>query len=173
MADPVRNRVDGIAIRPAGQADARAVWWIIEPVIRAGETYALPWNMTVDDALAFWFAPAHQVFVACEQDGDHIVGSYFLRANNKGGGDHVANAGYVTAAGQEGRGIARAMGLHSMDQARARGFLAMQFNFVVSSNSRAVRLWRSLGFDIAGRLPDAFRHPRHGLVDALIMYRRL
>ncbi len=167
------SRASGIVIRPAGPADAQAVWRIIEPVIRAGETYALPMDMTIDDALAFWFAPAHQVFLACDRGDGDVVGTYFLRANKKGGGDHVANAGYVTAMGHEGRGIARAMGLHSLDRARARGFLAMQFNFVVSTNRRALCLWLSLGFDIVGRLPDAFRHPRHGLVEILIMYRHL
>lgn len=160
-----------IAIRPAGPGDAEAIWQIIEPVIRSGDTYAVPSDMTADDAIGYWFAPGHQVFLA--SDDGQAVGTYFLCANNRGGGDHVANAGYITAAGARGRGIARTMCLHSIEQARSAGFLAMQFNFVVATNTGAVRLWQSLGFDIVGRLPEAFRHPDEGMVDALIMYRRL
>jgi GNAT superfamily N-acetyltransferase len=160
-----------IAIRLAGPDDAEVVWQIIEPVIRSGDTYALPSDMTADDAIGYWFAPGHQVFLA--SDAGETVGTYFLCANNLGGGDHVANAGYITAASARGRGIAKAMCLRSIQQARSAGFLAMQFNFVVATNIGAVRLWQSLGFDIVGRLPEAFRHPGEGMVDALIMYRRL
>ncbi len=140
-------------------------------MIRAGETYSLPRDMTRAAALAYWSAPGHAVFVA-EQDGA-VLGTYFLRANQQGGGAHVANCGYVTAAEAAGRGIARAMCTHSLDLARARGFRAMQFNFVVSSNARAVATWERFGFEIVGRLPEAFDHPRLGLVDALVMHRML
>ena len=102
-----------------------------------------------------------------------MVGTYLLRANQAGGGSHVANCGYVTAAAAQGQGVARAMLEHSLALARARGFLAMQFNFVVSTNERAVKTWQANGFEIVGRLPGAFRHPRLGFVDALVMYRRL
>ena len=102
-----------------------------------------------------------------------VVGSYYLRANNRGGGAHVANCGYIVAPAAMGRGVARAMCAHSLDRARERGFRAMQFNFVISSNERAVRLWQSCGFAIVGRLPGAFEHPRLGFVDALVMYRTL
>ncbi len=158
-------------VRPATDADAEPIWQIIEPVIRAGETYALPRDMRRADALAYWRAPAHAVFVA-EADGA-VLGTYYLRRNQAGGGDHVANCGYMTAPEARGRGIARAMAQHSLDEARRRGFTAMQFNFVVASNEPAVRLWRDLGFAEAGRLPQAFRHPRLGLVDALVMCRML
>jgi ribosomal protein S18 acetylase RimI-like enzyme len=96
-----------------------------------------------------------------------------MRANQQGGGSHVANCGYMTALEASGRGVARAMCAHSLEHARARGFRAMQFNFVVASNARAVALWQSLGFEIVGRLPEAFAHPQLGLVDALVMYRKL
>jgi ribosomal protein S18 acetylase RimI-like enzyme len=102
-----------------------------------------------------------------------VLGTYFLRANQKGGGSHVANCGYITAARATGRGVARAMCAHSLDHARARGFQAMQFNFVVVTNERAVRLWQSFGFETVGRLPRVFRHPTLGLVDALVMHRVL
>ena len=107
------------------------------------------------------------------QDSNAILGTYFLRANQRGGGSHVANCGYVTAAGAEGRGIARAMCLHSLQRARERGFRAMQFNFVASTNERAGKLWGDLGFEVVGRLPGAFDHPKYGFVDALVMYKQL
>jgi ribosomal protein S18 acetylase RimI-like enzyme len=158
-------------IRAASSNDADAIWSIIEPTIRAGETYTLPVDMSRDDALTYWLSPGHDVFVA--DDDGQIVGTYFLQANQRGGGSHVANCGYITAAQATGRGVARAMCAHSLDYARQRGFKAMQFNFVVSINERAVRLWQSFGFEIVGRLPGAFRHPTQGFVDAYVMYRAL
>ena len=158
-------------IRPFHEKDADTVWAILEPMIRAGETYPLPRDMDRESALAYWLSPAHEVFVA--EDNDEIVGTYFLKANQKGGGAHVANCGYITARHATGRGVARAMCAHSLDRARERGFRAMQFNFVVSINERAVRLWQSSGFEIVGRLPGAFQHPTLGFVDAFVMYRHL
>ncbi|HLX43491.1 MAG TPA: N-acetyltransferase [Bryobacteraceae bacterium] len=162
-------------IRIATAADREAVWAILEPTIRAGETYTLPRDMAKDAALNYWFGAGHEVFVAAEdgKDDGRVLGTYFIQANQKGGGDHVANCGYMTASHATGRGIARAMCAHSLEHAKARGFRAMQFNFVVSTNERAVRLWQSFGFEIAGRLPGAFRHPARGFVDALVMYRNL
>jgi ribosomal protein S18 acetylase RimI-like enzyme len=158
-------------IRAATPDDTAAIWSVLEPMIRAGETFALPRDMTREDALAYWFAPGHDVFVA--EDAGAIVGTYFVRANHSGAGAHVANAGYVTAPSASGRGVARAMCAHSLDHARSRGFRAMQYNIVVSTNERAVRLWQSMGFAIVGRLPGAFAHPQHGDVDALVMFRTL
>jgi ribosomal protein S18 acetylase RimI-like enzyme len=160
-----------MVIRPATADDHAAIWTLLEPVIRAGETYALPRDMTRDDALAFWLAPGNDAFVA--DDAGAIVGTYFLHANQRGGGGHVANCGYVTATEASGRGVARAMCRHSLDHARSRGFRAMQYNLVVSTNERAVRLWQAMGFSIAGRLPGAFAHPTLGDVDAFVMYQRL
>jgi ribosomal protein S18 acetylase RimI-like enzyme len=158
-------------IRAAESADDGAIWAILEPIIRAGETYTLPSDMTREAALLYWRSPAHEVFIA-EQDGA-IIGTYYLRANQQGGGAHVANCGFMTTPAMSGRGVARAMAEHALAHARERGFRAMQFNFVVSSNERAVRLWQSLGFAIVGRVPQAFDHPRFGLVDALVMHRLL
>lgn len=163
--------LNGLLIRPARQEDDDAIWRILEPTIRAGETYALPRDMTRGDALAYWRMPGNEVFVA-DRDGE-IVGTYYLRANRMGAGSHVANCGYMTAPWHTGRGVARAMCRHSLEYAKAHGFRAMQFNFVVSANERAVRIWESLGFAIVGRLPEAFDHPRLGPVDALVMYRKL
>ena len=160
-----------MTIRPAGSADANAIWAILEPTIRAGETYTLPRDMERDDALAYWFSAEHTVFVA-EQDGE-VLGSYYIRANQKGGGAHVSNCGYMTAAWASGRGVATAMCEHSLKFARSQGFRAMQFNFVVSSNQPAIHLWQRLGFTIVGRLPEAFLHPGLGYVDGLVLYRAL
>jgi GNAT superfamily N-acetyltransferase len=158
-------------IRVAQSADRAAIWRILEPVIRAGETYALPRDMSEADALGYWCGADRETFVAEREGG--LVGTYYLRANQQGGGAHVANCGYVTAADFSGRGVARVMCEHSLSRARERGFKAMQFNFVVASNERAARLWESLGFATVGRLPRAFQHPRLGLTDALVMYRTL
>ena len=117
----------------------------------AGETYALPRDMDKESALAYWLSAAHEVFVV--EEGSATVGTYFLQANHQGGGAHMANRGYMTAVTGTGRGVARAMCTHSLDRARERGFRAMQFNFVISTNDRAVRLWQSFGFEIVGRLP--------------------
>ncbi len=158
-------------IRSADNTDADEIWRILEPVFRAGETYTLPREINRDSAIAYWFADSNQVFVA-EEDGN-VVGTYYLRANQHGGGSHVCNCGYMTAAHATGRGIARTMCLHSEEQAKNSGFRAMQFNFVVSTNERAVKLWQNLGFEIVGRLPLAFEHPSEGFVDALVMFAAL
>ena len=163
--------MQAVTIRRAAQADADAVWSILEPVIRAGDTYPQRRDLSRDDALAYWFSANHETFVAEAPEG--IVGTYYLRRNQEGGGAHVANCGYMTAARAGGRGIGRAMCEHSIERARAREFRAMQFNFVVSTNTRAVHLWQSCGFEIVGRLPAAFQHPVEGFVDALVMYRAL
>lgn len=160
-----------VTIRPAKPGDHDAIWSILEPTIRGGETYTLPRDLSRKEALDYWFARSHEVFVA-DQAGD-VVGTYFLRANQQGGGAHVANCGYMTARRASGRGLARAMCAHSLETARTRGFRAMQFNFVVSTNERAIRIWKSFGFEIAGRLPGAFEHPTAGYVDALVMFRAL
>ena len=141
------------------------------PTIRDGTTYALDADMSEADALGYWLEDGKETFVA--EYGDAILGTYYMRPNQAGGGRHVCNCGYMTSPGATGRGIARSMCEHSLEHARARGFRAMQFNFVVSTNDRAATLWQSLGFTIVGRLPSAFLHPAKSYVDALIMYQRL
>ncbi len=160
-----------LTMRAIRDEDKAALWAMLEPVIRAGEVFALPRTMEREAALAYWCAPEHEVLVA-EMDGQ-VVGSYYLRANQQGGGAHVANCGYLTSPAASGRGVARAMCADSLQRAKKRGFRAMQFNFVVRTNERAVRLWQSFGFEILATLPDVFFHPRFGYVDAFVMYRRL
>jgi GNAT superfamily N-acetyltransferase len=158
-------------IRVARPGDTPAIWSIIEPVIRSGGTYTLDQTMSEKDALAYWLGSDKETFVA-EEDGV-ILGTYYLRPNQAGGGRHVCNCGFMTDANATGRGVARQMGEHALAYARSRGDRGMQFNFVVSTNERAVRLWQTLGFEIVGRLPLAFNHPIHGDVDALVMFKWL
>jgi len=160
-----------LAIHPATESDREAIWEILGPIIRSGETYTLPRDMSKHKALQYWFAADKETFVW--KENGVVVGTYFLKANQQGGGAHVANCGYVTGPAAQGRGIAREMCQHSLERARERGFRAMQFNFVVSTNERAIKLWTSLDFKVVGRLPLAFEHPTLGFVDALIMYRQL
>lgn len=158
-------------IRPAADADRDAVLAIVAPVLAAGETYAIARDLDRAGVDAYWFGPTHEVFVA-EADGE-ILGTYYLMANQQGGGAHVANCGYITAPAARGKGVARSMCEHSLARARERGFRAMQFNHVVSTNTGAVALWQKLGFAIVGTLPEAFNHPEHGFVDSYVMFRKL
>jgi ribosomal protein S18 acetylase RimI-like enzyme len=159
-----------LTIRPITAADYAALWRVLEPMIRAGETYTFPQDTTEADAVAYWTGPDRDTFVA-ENDEGAIVGTYYIKANQPGRGDHVCNCGYVTAPEATGKGVARAMCAHSLEQAKARGFRAMQFNFVIATNTRAVALWHSLGFQTVGRLPGAYYHPDGRYLDALVMWR--
>jgi ribosomal protein S18 acetylase RimI-like enzyme len=158
-------------IRPAMSADDDGILQILMPIIRCGETYALPQDWTEAEAIAYWRSPDHAVFVA--DDGGAMLGTCYVRPNQRGGGSHVANGAFMTSASAAGRGVARAMCAHALEYAAAAGYAAMQFNFVVATNARAVALWQRFGFDIVGRLPGAFRHPALGFVDALVMFRKL
>ena len=159
-------------IRPATAEDFEQIWPILRDIALAGETYAWPREVSREQARAFWMgAPGAQVSVA--EDQGRVLGSAYIKPNQLGGGDHVCNAGYAVAEAARGRGVAAALCRHTQVQAREQGFVAMQFNFVVSSNAAAVHLWTRLGFQTVGRLPGAFRHPTLGPVDALVMFKRL
>lgn len=157
--------------REASQSDGDALWRVLEPVIREGGTYPQPTDMGKEAALAYWFTPSHRVF-ALDMDGE-ILGSYYLRANQPGLGSHVANCGYMVREDARGRGLGRVLCAHSFEAARRHGYRAMQYNLVVSTNAVAVHLWQAMGMNIVGTLPGAFAHPRHGFVDAYVMYRTL
>jgi L-amino acid N-acyltransferase YncA len=158
-------------IRLATEADRDAIWKIFREVVAAGDTYALDPNISRENALAYWFAPGTHTYVA-ESDGT-INGTYLLRPNQPGGGSHVANAGFMVLGRASGQGLGRAMAEHCLSEARRLGFRAMQFNYVISTNTAAIHLWRDLGFEIVGTLPSAFRHPDKGYVDVYVMYRSL
>jgi L-amino acid N-acyltransferase YncA len=163
-------------IREASVRDWPGIWEILEPVIRAGETFTWDPNTTEDEARGRWFKQAPgQTFVAVGRgaEGGIVLGTGELHANQGGGGSHVANAGYMVRADQAGRGLARALCAYSLDAARAAGFRAMQFNAVVESNVRAVAAWQAMGFEVLATIPDAFRHPRLGYVGLHVMYRKL
>ncbi|MEJ0042091.1 MAG: GNAT family N-acetyltransferase [Rhizomicrobium sp.] len=161
-----------IRIRSGTRGDDEAIWKILEPTLRAGETYPQPRDITREQALAYWWKPEHAIFVA-EDDGGGLIGTYYLKPNSTGPAAHVANCGYMTLPEAWGHGIGRALCLHSLAEARRRGFRAMQFNLVIATNARAVHLWQACGFEIVGRLPGAFEHPTHGFVDALILFQTL
>ncbi|AXC50306.1 GNAT family N-acetyltransferase [Paracoccus suum] len=162
----------GITVRPAAADDADAIWSVLQPVFRAGQTYCVPRDITREAALADWHAPPFSVFVA-EDAQSRILGTSHVGANRPGGGDHVANASFATAPEARGQGVASALCAHALDWAAGQGFRAMQFNFVVATNTGAIRLWTAHGFQTLCRLPGAFRHPAEGFVDALVMFRPL
>jgi GNAT superfamily N-acetyltransferase len=160
-----------LEVREIGADEFDRVWPIFHAVVSAGDTYSYDPAMTLAEARDLWTTPPTRCFVA-EEEGV-AVGAYCLKPNQAGLGDHVANAGYMVASEARGRGIAGRLCEHSLEAARRAGFLAMQFNFVVTSNEGAVRLWQRHGFQTIGRVPDAFRHRRLGLTDVLIMHRKL
>ena len=165
-------RLAVMKIRPATDADRDAIWNIFHEVVAAGNTYALDPNISREDALAYWFAPGTHTYVA-EQPTIGVAGTYILRPNQSGGGSHVANAGFMVSASDREQGLGRAMAEHCLSEARRLGFRAMQFNYVISTNTAAIRLWQDLGFEIVGTLASAFRHPDKGYVDVYVMYRSL
>jgi L-amino acid N-acyltransferase YncA len=158
-------------IRPATEADRAAIWNIFHEIVAAGDTYAFDPKISREEAEAYWFRSDTHTYVA-ESDGE-IAGTYILKPNQSDGGSHVSNAAFMVARTARGRGIGRAMAEHCLSEARRLGFHAMQFNFVVSTNESALRLWQQLGFKIVGTLPGAFQHPEWGYVDVYVMFRLL
>lgn len=159
-------------IREATEADWPEIWPVLREVLAAGETFCWDADTTEQQARAMWLhRPPGRTFVALEHD--LVLGTAELHPNHGGAGAHVANAGFMVAAAASGRGVGRALGEHVLEAARAEGYRAMQFNAVVETNTGAVSLWRSLGFDILATVPEGFRHPRHGLVGLHIMHQRL
>ena len=160
-----------IEIRSANDADKSGIWKIIQAVIATGDTYVFLPETPEDEMITYWFSPDKHVYVA--EHGGNIVGTFWLKANQPGLGSHICNAAYMVAPDAAGKGIGRKMAEYSLEAARGLGFTAMQFNFVVKSNSGAVHLWQKLGFEIIGEIPDAFDHKNNGLTNAYIMYRKL
>ena len=147
---------------------------ILEPIIREGETYPLARDLSEAAAKGYWFSPAHSVRLACDERSGDVLGTYYLKANAGGGGRHVCNCGYAVSPVARGHGVARRMCEDSQERARAQGFRAMQFNFVVATNTAAVYLWTSCGFATVGRLPGAFFSPSVAdYVDAIVMFKTL
>lgn len=168
--------MNDIRIRPATESDFNAMWSIFQVHVAEGETYAHDDAVSRDDAYRYWLAPPAQSFVALKGQGagdERLLGMYKLQPNQVGRGSHVANASYMVSPHAQGAGIGHLLGEHSIGEARRHGFLAMQFNYVISTNSPAIHLWKRLGFAIVGTLPKAYRHRRLGYVDAYVMYKLL
>jgi len=161
-----------IKIRRYKESDWPAVWDIIRPVFRSGETYAYPIDITEGEAPQVWINKPVMTYVGENQNGE-ILGTYYLKPNQPGRGSHICNCGYIVSVAARGNGIATRMCEHSQGEAIDYGFQAMQFNLVVSTNEGAVRLWQKMGFSVIGTIPKGFNHPHHGLVDAFIMYKEL
>jgi ribosomal protein S18 acetylase RimI-like enzyme len=160
------------SIRHYQEADWEAVWPLLRETFAAGDTYAFSPQSPEAEIHRAWVEAPAGTYVACGPEGE-ILGTYFIKPNQPGLGSHVCNCGYIVAPAAQGQGVASAMCEHSQSEAVAMGFRAMQFNFVVATNERAVLLWQRLGFAVVGRLPGAFRHQRLGFVDALVMFKTL
>jgi ribosomal protein S18 acetylase RimI-like enzyme len=175
-----------LGFRRAAEADWPVLWPLWHEIVAAGETYTYDRDTPSEEARGLWLPPKPaETWLAVGEGrgswaggrgdgrGDAVLGTYLLKPNQPGGGAHVANAGFMVAAGARGRGTGRRLAEHCLTRARELGYLAMQFNAVVSTNTGAVALWRSLGFEIVGTVPGAFRHPAGGLVDLYVMHRDL
>ena len=160
-----------LTIREATEQDWQAVWPFFQDIVKRADTYGIDPEISKGAARTLWCELPEKSFVALT--GNQIAGTYYLKTNHAGPGNHVCNCGYMVDADYRGQGLASSMCEHSQKIAKRLGYRAMQFNFVASSNIGAIRLWEKLGFSIQARLPDAFQHPRLGLIDALVMYKWL
>lgn len=158
-------------IRESNTQDRPAIWAILKPIFRSGETYAVDPNISETDALSFWAGGSHSAFVV--EENNTVLGTYYICPNQNGNGAHICNCGFATALDAQGKGIARAMIEHSLITAKKMHFHAMQFNFVLASNHRAIKTWQRYKFETIGRIPEAYNHPKDGFVDALVMYKKL
>lgn len=160
-----------VSIRLAETSDFAEIWPLLHDVFSKGDTYSFSPDISQEECFHLWMEAPLGTYVAVE-DG-RVVGTYFLKANQPGLGSHVCNAGYAVSSTARGKGIGRALCEHSLKEALALGFKAMQYNFVVSTNQTAVKLWEKCGFQIVGRLPNAFNHKEKGFVDTYVMYQWL
>ena len=161
-----------IEIRKYQEADKERIWEIIKFVISGGDSFTLAPDAPREAMLADWCSAEKHTYVAVSDKGE-VVATFYIKPNQPGLGSHVANGSYMVAPEARGTGIGRRIGEFSIAEAARLGFKAMQFNFVVKSNEKAVKLWQSLGFEIIGEIPEAFNHIENGLTNAYIMYRKL
>ena len=163
--------MEKIKITPATSADEERIWALLQPVFSAGDTYAVDPLIDREDAIAYWMEADKTAFILRIEG--QAVGTYYIRPNQPGGGAHICNCGFITAPSARGKGVARRMLDHALIEAKQQGYRAMQFNFVLASNQRALAIWQRNGFATIGRIPQAFLHPKQGYVDALILHRSL
>jgi GNAT superfamily N-acetyltransferase len=162
-----------VLIREATLQDWPQIWPVLQGIVAAGETYTYERDLSESQARELWMLqPPGRTVVALDDD-QTVLGTAKIYPNHGGQGGHVASASFVVDPARSGRGVGRALGEHALEWARAHGFRAMQFNAVVETNTRAVALWRSLGFEVLATVPEAFHHPVHGYVGLHIMHRRL
>lgn len=160
-------------IREATPADWPAMWPFMRGIIAAGETYTYDRDASEEQIRSMWMlAPPSRAVVAADGAGA-VLGTAKMNPNHMGGASHIAGASFMVAPGHGGKGVGRALGQHVLDWARSEGYRAVQFNAVVETNTRAVALWQSLGFEIMTTLPEGFHHPTKGFVGLHIMYQRL
>lgn len=160
-------------IRRATGRDWPRIWPFFSQIVAAGETYAYPEDLTVDSARTLWMEEGPGQTAVALDDDDLVLGSAKMGPNRPGRGAHVSTASFMVDPAHQGRGVGRALGQYVVEWARTTGYHSMQFNAVVETNVAAVELWQSLGFEIVGTVPEAFDHPRHGLVGQHVMYQRL
>ena len=163
--------MEKIKITPATSADEERIWALLQPVFSAGDTYAVDPLIDREAAIAYWMEADKTAFILRIEG--QAVGTYYIRPNQPGGGAHICNCGFITAPSARGKGVARRMLDHALIEAKQQGYRAMQFNFVLASNQRALAIWQRNGFVTIGRIPQAFLHPKQGYVDALILHRSL
>jgi GNAT superfamily N-acetyltransferase len=167
------GHAEDVEIRDATPEDWPAIWPFLRRIIAEGETFVWDRDVSEEEARGMWLHdPPGRTLVAVDDDGA-VVGTAEIHPNFGGPAAHIANAGFMVDPGRAGRGVGRALAEHAVAVARADGYRAMQFNAVVETNTRAVALWRSLGFEVLATVPEAFDHPAHGFVGLHIMYRRL
>lgn len=159
-----------LMVGPISQDDWSFIWPLLKEAFADGDSYPCPVDMLETDARAYWLAPSHLVFVARSEEND-ILGTYYLRTDQDGLGDHICNCGFVVAKSARGQGLAGLMCAHAETVARQKGYLGMRFNLVVATNRAGLRAWSKAGFQIVGTVPRAFRHRELGLVDAHIMFK--
>ncbi|MEY9965118.1 L-amino acid N-acyltransferase YncA [Streptacidiphilus sp. MAP12-16] len=161
-------------IREAVAQDWDAVWPFFHQIVAAGETYTYPRDLDEERARSMWMLqPPSRTVVAVDEASGAVLGTAKMNPNHMGGASHIASASFMVDPAHAGRGVGRALGEYVLGWARAEGYRAMQFNAVVESNTRAVALWKSLGFEIVGTLPEGYLHPTLGYVGLHIMYQRL
>jgi L-amino acid N-acyltransferase YncA len=160
-----------MTIRLASQADQEAIWEIISAVISTGDTYVFAPDSSEEKMLKYWFSDDKHTYLA-EEDGE-VLGTFYLKANQPDLGSHIVNAGYMVSENARGKGLGKTMAEFSLGEARRLGFRGMQFNLVVKTNEKAVRLWLKMGFSIIGEIPEAYKHSELGYVNAYIMYQKL
>jgi len=162
-----------VLIRDATDADWPAIWPFLREIVAAGETYAYPRDISEAYAREIWMQSTPSRTAVVVDDRGTVMGTANMHPNRMGPGSHVASASFMVDPAYAGRGVGRALGAEVLRWAAAEGYRAMQFNAVVETNTRAVGLWKSLGFEIIGTLPEGFHHPTHGYVGLHSMHRRL